>query len=172
MPESYINYVAIAQRAVKAVSEDGRILGAGLHYLKGIDDLNQVLSAIDILSEHCYPRLMPTERFAKSIGRAQRAMKEAGTPRPIWITEYGLYADDDPVPHNDKLPIHDTCRQEQRAFGGNLRRQASCYCTIHGRSKNFLPYRQLAVSIEPGAPLWLSSFFRVRGVFHESFLSP
>jgi hypothetical protein len=57
-----------------------------------------VLRAIDILSEHRYPGLQPPEAFQAGIRSAVEAMREKGAVHPIWMTEYGIYADDDPDP--------------------------------------------------------------------------
>jgi len=95
---NYLLFLQAARRAAQRTHKDAEILGAGLGYLAGMRDISPILSAIDILSEHRYPGLQPTSDFGAGIRSAADRMRVLGRPKPIWITEYGLYADDDPDP--------------------------------------------------------------------------
>lgn len=95
---NYLQFLEAARRAARRTGAEVKIMGAGLIYLKGMDDIWPVLRAIDILSEHRYPGLQPPESFQTGIRSAVEAMREKDAVRPIWITEYGIYADDDPDP--------------------------------------------------------------------------
>ncbi|MBM4081612.1 MAG: hypothetical protein FJ278_18050, partial [Planctomycetes bacterium] len=108
MGRNYATFVQRARSGARAVSKDNLIFSAGLHYLKPIPDLRPVLNYADVLSEHWYPGLAPTESFARNIGLSRKAMGDAGCLRPIWITEYGIYADDDPDPTTavSKFTVH------------------------------------------------------------------
>jgi hypothetical protein len=98
MAHNYLGFVQAVWRAAARTGTKAEIMGAGLGYLKGMDNTAPVLRAIDILSEHRYPGLQPPEAFQAGIRSAVEAMREKGAVHPIWMTEYGIYADDDPDP--------------------------------------------------------------------------
>jgi len=95
---NYLLFLQAARRAAQRTHKDVEIMGAGLGYLAGMKDISPILSAIDILSEHRYPGLQPASDFGAGLHSAVDQMRALGQPKPIWITEYGLYADDDPDP--------------------------------------------------------------------------
>jgi len=98
MAGNYLKFVEAARRAAQRTHQDVKIMGAGLGYLKGMDDVSPVLASIDILSEHRYPGLQSPEAFQASMRGAVETMAAHHAVHPIWMTEYGLYADDDPDP--------------------------------------------------------------------------
>ena len=102
---SYHLFLQAARRAAQRTYQDVQILGAGQDYLKGMADISPILSAIDILSEHRYPGLQPASDFGESLRSAAEALRKTGGVKPIRITEYGLYADDDPDPTTRQSPF-------------------------------------------------------------------
>ena len=98
LEETYIEFIGAARRAAESSGKDVQLMGAGLHYLEGMDNTGSVLGALDILSEHRYPGLGSAHGFQSSIRGAARTFAQHGGSRPVWITEYGIYADDDPDP--------------------------------------------------------------------------
>ncbi len=96
--EDYVRLVQAASEARARVGNEGQIMSAGLDFLKEVPNLSPILSSADIVSEHRYPRLQSADAFAAGLEANVAAMRAAGHVRPIWITEYGVYADDDPDP--------------------------------------------------------------------------
>ncbi|MCR4415820.1 MAG: carbohydrate binding domain-containing protein [Thermoguttaceae bacterium] len=69
------------------------------------------LEAADAIDIHHYPTLRPPEFLEGPLARLVAAMEQHGPRKPIWMTEYGYYADDEPwavpMPHegfNRPLP--------------------------------------------------------------------
>jgi hypothetical protein len=98
LAHTYTMFLARAKSAIRAVSPENRLMGTGLGYLKDIPDLSPVVAQVDLLSEHRYPRLAPTAGMLSDSKRLHEKLRAAGGDRPVWMTEYGLYADDDPDP--------------------------------------------------------------------------
>ena len=88
-------------------------------YIRGgqiMDDWRQFLAAgglegIDAVDIHHYPRSRPPEFIEPLLQELNALMDKHGGRKPIWCTEYGYYADDDPwavpMPHqgfNRPLP--------------------------------------------------------------------
>ncbi len=73
-------------------------------YIRGgqiADDWEQFLAAgghrgIDAVDIHHYPRMRPPEFIEELLEDLNRRMERHGGRKPIWLTEYGYYADDDP----------------------------------------------------------------------------
>jgi hypothetical protein len=82
---------------------------AGIGYLSDgqiLDDWEQFLAAgglqaVDAVDIHHYPRLRPPEFIEDLLQKLNALMDEHGGRKPIWLTEYGYYADDEP----SSLPI-------------------------------------------------------------------
>ena len=90
-------------RAARDADPQCRIL-AGMGYLSEgqiMDDFEQFfaaggLAACDAVDIHHYPRLRPPEFTEKLLDSLNAMMDRHGGRKPIWLTEYGYYADDDP----------------------------------------------------------------------------
>ncbi|MGQ9730782.1 MAG: endo-1,4-beta-xylanase [Candidatus Zipacnadales bacterium] len=95
---TYPRFIEAVRHAAQRAGVNVQLMGAGLTYLKDIQDLSPLLSAIDILSEHRYPGLGPASAFQDGLRQAIQIMHQHNVVRPIWLTEYGIYADDDPDP--------------------------------------------------------------------------
>ena len=99
----YARWTKAFARAARRANPDCRIL-AGMGYLREgeiMDDWKQFLGAgglagADAADIHHYPRLRSPEYIEPVLGELGRLMEEHGGRKPIWLTEYGYYADDDP----------------------------------------------------------------------------
>jgi len=54
------------------------------------------LEAIDAVDIHYYPRVRPPEFIEPLLKELNALMQKHGDRKPIWLTEYGYYADDEP----------------------------------------------------------------------------
>lgn len=55
------------------------------------------LQWVDVFDLHMYDPARPVESFEESFGALAELMRAHGGPKPVWITEWGCYADDDPA---------------------------------------------------------------------------
>jgi hypothetical protein len=51
---------------------------------------------VDVFDLHMYDPARPAESFEDSFRSLEELMRAHGGPKPVWITEWGCYADDDP----------------------------------------------------------------------------
>ncbi|MFW6164363.1 MAG: hypothetical protein ACODAJ_16460 [Planctomycetota bacterium] len=108
------DYAAWAQRFVRAARRadpECRIL-AGMGYVRGgqiEQDWEQFLAAgghegVDTMDIHHYPRIRPPEFIEPLLVTLGEQMARHGGRKPLWLTEYGYYADDAPwavpLPHS------------------------------------------------------------------------
>ncbi len=99
----YGRWTKIFARSARQADPQCKIL-AGIGYLNSgqiMDDwklfLDQgVLEMVDAVDIHHYPRLRPPEFIEPLLEELNRLMDERGGRKPIWLTEYGYYADDEP----------------------------------------------------------------------------
>ena len=54
------------------------------------------LRFLDVFDLHNYDPARPAESFEDSFRSLEELMRAHGGPKPVWITEWGCYADDDP----------------------------------------------------------------------------
>ncbi len=99
----YAHWTKAFARAARQADRDCRIL-AGIGYLNEgeiLDDWKQFLDAgalgvVDAVDIHHYPRLRPPEFIEPLLEKLNAQMDAHGGRKPIWLTEYGYYADDEP----------------------------------------------------------------------------
>jgi hypothetical protein len=67
---------------------------------------------VDVFDLHMYDSARPAESFEESFAALEALMRANGGPKPVWITEWGCYADDDPpcVPQTVGDPTMNRCR--------------------------------------------------------------
>jgi len=90
-------------RVAKKADPNCRVL-AGIGYLgegQILEDFEKFFAAgalevIDAVDIHHYPRLRPPEFLEPLLEKLNALMEKHGGRKPIWLTEYGYYADDDP----------------------------------------------------------------------------
>ncbi|MBN1417748.1 MAG: carbohydrate binding domain-containing protein [Planctomycetes bacterium] len=104
--DDYLRLLEAAHAAMKRADPDCLIIGgiaagadAGLtreFVAKG------GLRLVDVLDLHLYGPARPAESHEESLAALENLMREHGGAKPIWVTEWGCYADDDPpcIPHS------------------------------------------------------------------------
>jgi hypothetical protein len=89
--------------AARRADPQARVL-AGIGYLQEgqiLEDFDRMfaaggLKAADAIDIHYYPTLRPPEFLEGLLVKLNALMDKHGGRKPIWITEYGYYADDEP----------------------------------------------------------------------------
>lgn len=99
--DDYLRLLAVAHRAIKEARPECRVVGgisAGLDAGLTREFITQGgLASLDVIDLHMYDPPRPAERFEASFASLEKLMAEHGGPKPVWITEWGCYADDDPA---------------------------------------------------------------------------
>lgn len=104
--EDYVPLLAAAHEAVKRADPGALVVGGYSAMAASHADLYATLigkgglAHCDGLSIHDYPGGEP-EGSEEAVGRLVAAMREAGAPRPLWLTEFAYYGDDDVEPTMD-----------------------------------------------------------------------
>ena len=99
--EDYVRLLAGAYRAIKAEQPDCVVvggIGAGLE--AGVTRefvASGGLAFVDVFDVHIYDPPRPAESYEEPFAALEALMQAHGGPKPIWITEWGCYADDDPA---------------------------------------------------------------------------
>ncbi len=98
--DDYIRLAGIGYRAMKAADPNCRVVagcganptGATTHEFieKG------GLQFVDIFDMHMYDPTMSAETYEETFSKIEDLMRAHGGPKPMWMTEWGCYADDDP----------------------------------------------------------------------------
>jgi hypothetical protein len=67
---------------------------------------------VDMFDLHMYDAARPAESFEEPFAALESLMRAHGGPKPVWITEWGCYADDDPpcVPQSVGDATMNRCR--------------------------------------------------------------
>jgi len=100
-PEDYAKYLKVAYAACKAGDPKCLVLG-GYGAPPGSLSLYQALVAqggldsLDLMDIHIYPGAAPPEAYEASLQRLRQMAAAQGKGPPLWLTETGYYADDDP----------------------------------------------------------------------------
>lgn len=98
--EDYLRLLKVAYRSVKAADPQAVVVGgisAGLESGWTADFVKRGgLRFVDVFDLHNYDPARPAESFEDSFRSLAELMRAHGGPKPVWITEWGCYADDDP----------------------------------------------------------------------------
>ncbi len=109
---AYAKYTRAFAQAARRANPQCKVL-AGIGYLQEgqiMEDFKQFfqaggLSVIDAVDIHYYPSIRPPEFIEPLLENLNSLMDEHGDRKPIWLTEYGYYADDEPsvvpIRHSD-----------------------------------------------------------------------
>ncbi|HVM46739.1 MAG TPA: hypothetical protein VMU04_01880 [Candidatus Acidoferrum sp.] len=97
----YLKLCEAGSRALHAADPQCRVVGgisanltAGLTH----DFVAQGgLRWVDVFDLHMYDAARPAESFEEPFAALEQLMRTNGGPKPVWITEWGCYADDDPA---------------------------------------------------------------------------
>ena len=96
----YLEILRDAYTTIKANQPRAQVLG-GIGTWVDRDWVREFIEAdglrwCDVMDIHLYPMTVPPETYGADLARCQQKMRERGQAKPIWLTEFGCYADDDP----------------------------------------------------------------------------
>ncbi len=96
----YVHWLEIAAQAIRGEHNQAVVVGgmgswAGTSWTRDFVRAGG-LKSVDILDLHCYPVTADPESYEQDIVELTDLMRERGEVRPMWLTEFGCYADDDP----------------------------------------------------------------------------
>ena len=96
----YIHWLQQAAEAIRAESSQAVVIGgmgswAATNWTRDFVR-NGGLKNVDILDLHCYPVTADPESYEPDIAQLADMMRQRDEFRPMWLTEFGCYADDDP----------------------------------------------------------------------------
>jgi hypothetical protein len=96
----YLRMLEAGSRALHAADPQCRVVGGiSANLAAGLtrDFVAQGgLRLVDVFDLHMYDPPRPAESFEEPFAALESLMRANGGPKPIWITEWGCYADDDP----------------------------------------------------------------------------
>jgi hypothetical protein len=98
--EDYIAVLRSAYESIKSQQPDAKVVG-GIGTWVDSDWVHQFVQGgglewCDIMDIHLYPVTIPPEIYEEDLVKVTQAMQAAGIVKPMWLTEFGCYADDDP----------------------------------------------------------------------------
>ncbi len=114
--DDYIRLLEVAHRAMKAADPQCQVVGGLSANLMSGDTRAFVtkggLSFLDVFDLHDYDPARPAEAYDEPFRDLEDLMRAHGGPKPVWITEWGCYADDDPpsVPQSVGDATMNRCR--------------------------------------------------------------
>jgi len=139
-PEQYVELARAATAACR-LADPGAAVVAGLGTLprpgRGALPLYRealalgLASVSDALNVHAYPKDMSPENLARlfsdfaAMANSPALGGERGAQRPIWVTEFGYYADDDPGPLALPLPLLGSVSSEREAASSTVQAMAA-----------------------------------------------
>jgi hypothetical protein len=96
----YLRILRDAYKTIKANQPSARVIG-GIGTWVDRDWVQQFIDAdglrwCDAMDIHLYPVTIPPEVYGKDLAECWSKMHQRGQGKPIWLTEFGCYADDDP----------------------------------------------------------------------------
>lgn len=98
--DDYIKLAGAAYRAMKAADPKCRVVAGCGANPTGAATCEFIekggLQFADIFDVHMYDPTVPAETYEETFSKIEELMRAHGGPKPIWMTEWGCYADDDP----------------------------------------------------------------------------
>lgn len=99
MPD-YLQILRDAYKTIRANQPDAKVIG-GIGTWVDRDWVNKFIEAdglrwCDVMDIHLYPVTIPPEIYGKDLAKCWKKLQVRGEAKPIWLTEFGCYADDDP----------------------------------------------------------------------------
>lgn len=103
--DDYLTILRDAHATIKMAQPGAMVIG-GIGTWAGREWTHKFIDAgglawCDALGIHLYPATIPPELYEEELSECRRKMASRGEGKPIWLTEFGCYADDDPyrTPH-------------------------------------------------------------------------
>lgn len=98
--DDYLTLLRNAHQAIKAVDPNLKVIG-GIGTWVDRDWVQRFIDAdglrwCDAMDVHLYAPTIPPELFEPQLAATWQKMKSRRQAKPIWLTEFGCYADDDP----------------------------------------------------------------------------
>ena len=112
----YLRVLEAGSRALHAADPQCRVVGGiSANLTAGLtrDFVAQGgLRMVDVFDLHMYDSARPAGSFEEPFAALESLMRANGGPKPVWITEWGCYADDDPpcVPQSVGDATMNRCR--------------------------------------------------------------
>ena len=124
--DDYLRLLGSAGRAIRAAAPACRIVG-GISCNLDHDLAREFverggLDLVDVVDLHNYDTPRPAESHEEAFRDFEALCRAHGGPKPVWITEWGCYADDDPPAR--PLPVGDAAMNRCRWPG---EREASAH---------------------------------------------
>ncbi len=98
--DDYVKLLQVAHDAMKQVDPHVQVVGGISAGLTSADTRAFItkggLQGCDVVDLHIYDSARPAESYEEPFRALEELMKAHGPRRPVWITEWGCYADDDP----------------------------------------------------------------------------
>jgi len=98
--DDYLKLLGVAYDAIKTADRNAVVVGglsANLESGYTTDFVKQGgMRWCDVFDLHLYNPPRPAESYEESFAGLEELMRAHGGPKPVWITEWGCYADDDP----------------------------------------------------------------------------
>jgi hypothetical protein len=98
--DDYVRLAGTAYRAMKAADPNCRVVAGCGANPTGAATREFIekggLRFADIFDVHMYDPTVPAETYEETFGKIEALMRAHGGPKPVWMTEWGCYADDDP----------------------------------------------------------------------------
>lgn len=98
--DDYLQHLRLAYNTIKARQPTATVLG-GIGMWIGRDLVHRFIESggldhCDIMDIHQYPNAIAPEFYEDDIAKTWKLMVDRGQAKPVWLTEFGCYADDDP----------------------------------------------------------------------------
>jgi len=139
----YLDMLRTAYEAAKAADPKCTIIG-GIACWPGKDWLDQFIEQgglrwCDISNYHMYPTRQRAETLEIAFRMRWEQMRQRGEAKPIWVTEFGLYAEDEPATIPSRAgdsTMNDAMRPDERTASVDLV-QLAAVMFAHGVRKVF-----------------------------------
>jgi len=142
MPD-YLQILRDAYKTIKANQTDAKVIG-GIGAWVDRDWVNRFIEAdglrwCDVMDIHLYPVTIPPEVYGRDLAKCWKKLQDRGEAKPIWLTEFGCYADDDPYRYPSVIGDSAMSRANwpsEREAGEALVKTAAAFLS-HGVTKIF-----------------------------------
>jgi hypothetical protein len=139
----YLDVLRTAYQAAKATDPKCTVIG-GIACGPGSQWEDQFISQgglqwCDVTNYHLYPSRQRAEAAEIAFRMSREQMQNRGEAKPIWVTEFGLYAEDDPVTlpaHAGDSTMDNALRPDERTAAADLVQWAAVMFA-HGVRKVF-----------------------------------